>query len=789
MNAWTDIHFMPILSSGCQASCKYCFGPNKGNTIREKDIDRLIDFIKYTVNSTGQKKVNITFHGGEPLLAQFSIWEKIFTKFEKEFSEHKLIFSLQSNLWNLSPELCTLFKKYNVSIGTSLDGPKEINDVQRGKGYFDKTFEKINLASSYELKPGVISTFTSLNVKDPIKIFNFFLQNRLYFSIHPCVDSMNKMSNPLTLKPEDLGELLCGMMDLYVPNRHFIQVSTLDQMILSFIDLEGKACTFRDCLGMFLSICPDGNIYSCQRFVGHNEFALGNIHDKPTLKDLMSSPVARMIERRQKKVRIRCADCKFYLFCKGGCLYNAWMANSDIDPYCSAYKRLFSKISNDLLNEISQIDNVNELVSRPNRFLPNPLLRKGSLIDLTSKKAHPTKKVENALKIISIVELAKNNSSNKALSELKKMGIQTNNDYLKKLYESIFKEKIRHNNLYLHLSYKCQLSCSHCYISSDSNQKDFFPASKVKELVLSSINAGFRQVVFTGGEPLIYPEIEKLLEILTDLKNKKKGILFVLRSNFVNRLTNSDFQNIGNAFDKIKVSLDGDEHKHDLRRGKGSYIATTKNIAKYQLLRSRNKQWAELSLASVMHNYERQSEGARAIYNFALEHNISDLRFKPILPIGRAMNNGSEPVSEALSSFKDIEDILLDGYPPVSTCGMGNNLYIAPNGDAFPCYAFKKSHSCLGNINIKGLSKILNSKKFKDLSKHNVDTNPKCRECDYRYLCGGACRAWGHENTQYDLDSAPPECSGLYSRAEEIYHFALNYLIENNLINNASLAH
>ena len=113
---------------------------------------------------------------------------------------------------------------------------------------------------------------------------------------------------------------------------------------------------------------------------------------------------------------------------------------------------------------------------------------------------------------------------------------------------------------------------------------------------------------------------------------------------------------------------------------------------------------------------------------------------------------------------------------------MGKNMFIEPNGNVFPCYAFKKGHSYLGNVISDGLEKIVKSDEFVDLSAHTVDTNSKCSKCDYRYLCGGACRAWGGEQTQFDLDIPPPECNGLYQRAEEIYLTSLNYLRENYLI-------
>jgi uncharacterized protein len=46
------------------------------------------------------------------------------------------------------------------------------------------------------------------------------------------------------------------MLDYYVEHRRELAVSSLDQMCQGFGCGEGKVCTFRDCLGMFLAIDP-----------------------------------------------------------------------------------------------------------------------------------------------------------------------------------------------------------------------------------------------------------------------------------------------------------------------------------------------------------------------------------------------------------------------------------------------------------------------------------------------------------------------------------------------------
>jgi len=102
----------------------------------------IIDQIIAWLDGFRDDKVHFTFHGGEPLLAGYDFYKQALEKLSKLPNLEG--FSLQSNIWLLTEELIDLFLKYNVVVSTSIDGPKEINDYQRGEGYFDKTMEKLD---------------------------------------------------------------------------------------------------------------------------------------------------------------------------------------------------------------------------------------------------------------------------------------------------------------------------------------------------------------------------------------------------------------------------------------------------------------------------------------------------------------------------------------------------------------------------------------------------------------------------------------------------------------------
>ena len=130
-------HVMIIPTLNCPSNCKYCWGSeNKNEMMDIKIINQIVDWLK----DFRDDKIHFTFHGGEPLLAGYDYYEYALEKLSS--LDNFEGFSLQSNIWLLTEELIDLFKEYSVVISTSIDGPREINDFQRGKGYFDKTMSK-----------------------------------------------------------------------------------------------------------------------------------------------------------------------------------------------------------------------------------------------------------------------------------------------------------------------------------------------------------------------------------------------------------------------------------------------------------------------------------------------------------------------------------------------------------------------------------------------------------------------------------------------------------------------
>jgi uncharacterized protein len=350
----------------CPSNCKYCWGSDKESELMDiqviKEIDEWLDGFR-------DDYVHFTFHGGEPLLAGYDFYREALSILKNSKTHKEAGFSLQSNLWLLDEKLSKLFSEYGVAISTSVDGPKKINDYQRGKGYFDKTMKGYKIAIESGVHVSFISTFTSYSKDFRDEIYNFFLKNRYNFKLHAALPSLRgNNADKWVLTPKEHGNLLIGLLNSYLNDLDKIEIKDFDHICKSLFIRRGTLCTFADCMGDTLAVGCDGNIYPCYRFVGMNEYIMGNVYDHPSMEELMKSMAWDKLMKFKDHVDESCGDCSYVKFCRGGCPYNGMVSSKytgsisktddtnnlepnevnssiSVDPQCEAYRMIFKEVS------------------------------------------------------------------------------------------------------------------------------------------------------------------------------------------------------------------------------------------------------------------------------------------------------------------------------------------------------------------------------------------------------------------------------------------------------------
>src|SRR5712692_6440093 len=134
-------------------------------------------------------------------------------------------------------------------------------------------------------------------------------------------------------------------------------------------------------------------------------------------------------------------------------------------------------------------------------------------------------------------------------------------------------------NVFLHVTKACNLFCSYCYFSAHKPLPDEMTTEEFAAMWPALVAVRPQKVIFTGGEPLLRPDI---LELLRGLKeaDPQHQVLRCLNSN--GHLVTPEFAHsmVGLA-DEVRVSLDAFAERNDAMRGRGNFEAAVRALEYY----------------------------------------------------------------------------------------------------------------------------------------------------------------------------------------------------------------
>lgn len=339
-------HVMIIPTLGCPGRCKYCWSSDVNSPkMTQETVQEIVRWLE----PLADLRVTFTFHGGEPLLAGAEFYRATLPMIQGRLAHLNPEFAMQTNLWLMTDELAEILAEYHVPLGSSLDGPRELTNYQRGDEYFERTMAGYAVAVNHGLSVRFICTFTNSSVARKEEIVAFFRDQGWVMKLHPALPSL-KGDNPdeWTLSPREYGELLVYLLNTAL-TADAAEIMNINDLCRSVFTRSGSVCTYADCMGTTFAVGPDGSIYPCYRFVGMPEWVMGHVRDAPSVETLMASPAGVRMLAFKSHVDTACRDCAHITYCRGGCPYNALAGSSaketGVDPHCVAYRRIFDEIA------------------------------------------------------------------------------------------------------------------------------------------------------------------------------------------------------------------------------------------------------------------------------------------------------------------------------------------------------------------------------------------------------------------------------------------------------------
>lgn len=353
------------VTTECNLACSYCSeGEKTPKRLLKSDFFKLVDDIPVFSHSTGEKRFDFLFHGGEPML--YGLKElKVLTDYAREkLGSYEINFLMQTNGTLIDGDWIEFFRKEEISPGISLDGYPEIHDKYRRTKTGDPTAERI-LSNIKELKDagihvGTLMVLNSPSDADSEKLFRFLQTEDLNPKIHPVIPcGRAKARQDIPSVYDGYVALMEKLFELALQNNMKNRIQPLDELMDAILGLAPLSeCSFNGSCGTnFICLYPDGAVGFCGRSGEERELLYGNIRDM-SLLELYRSTNGERLRRRQVFLRENdCKGCRDWEYCHGGCAFEALNMFGTIEAkyaYCGGRKKLLHYLRTDGLKILKE---------------------------------------------------------------------------------------------------------------------------------------------------------------------------------------------------------------------------------------------------------------------------------------------------------------------------------------------------------------------------------------------------------------------------------------------------
>lgn len=291
----------------------------------------------------------------------------------------------------------------------------------------------------------------------------------------------------------------------------------------------------------------------------------------------------------------------------------------------------------------------------------------------------------------------------------------------------------------IELTKDCPLKCKHCYANAGSG--DSISYELLMKICKESIKLGIDNIRFTGGEPFLYKDLDKIVNYLCD-NNVRIDIYTsgVINTEYVYNI----IEKLNNVNGSLQVSIDGLKETHEKIRGiNGCFDKSIEFIKRAKELNAK----IAVAVSIINQNFEEIDQLIKLLKSIKVDKvrlglvsnqgrskdNFGLLSYKDNINIDLWRKKLSTKYSDSTFSIEISEESTIKKRENIDTsCGMGYELLkISPNGFIFPCILSEDSIWDLNKSTIKNylLSK---SNLFSSLKK---PTKIYCENCENESIC------------------------------------------------------
>jgi uncharacterized protein len=344
----------------CNLDCSYCYLPDRANT-RRMTLDTLDQVFRWVFASgLVREPFNLLWHAGEPLVVPIA-WYETAAELLRRHGEGQppVTQSVQTNATLITREWCDYFRRYEIDVGVSVDGPAFLHNRHRrtrqGHGTLDRVLHGIRLLNEADIPFKVITVLTAEALDYPDELFDFYREH----GIRSVAFNPEEVEGPHTASSLQ-GEDMPGRFRRFLAR--FFELALLAVPPLEVREFEISAGALLharragpvrrtqenrpfgvlnvDCEGHFSTYSPELLGLSSLQY---GEFALGHVASDRLEGVLQSARFRRLESDIARGVNLCRDSCRYFPFCGGGPPGNKYFENGTFASTETLFCRLHMK--------------------------------------------------------------------------------------------------------------------------------------------------------------------------------------------------------------------------------------------------------------------------------------------------------------------------------------------------------------------------------------------------------------------------------------------------------------
>ncbi len=330
-------HLELMVTHGCNMGCRYCYGaygeagwsdaPHLyGSQSKGMSLETALRGVDFLFRESGTNRdLSLIFFGGEPLLELNLIRRIVPYVRQREAETGKTVsLSLSTNGTLLSEKVVEFLVANRIGCQVSIDGGKEVQDRNRplrgGMASYDRMLPGVQRL--IEARPGRVRARATV-AHDEVQVVEIVehLLGLGFGSVHaePAVGGPEGMA----VSESDVRAIMCqneklaGNLVESVRADRRLDYANLVRFVRQTRVVRERLAYYCGAARTYLALSQDGAFYPCHRFVGMDDYRMGDLENGLDLR-LQDRILALTVD-----ARATCKDCWARYFCGGGCWKHA----------------------------------------------------------------------------------------------------------------------------------------------------------------------------------------------------------------------------------------------------------------------------------------------------------------------------------------------------------------------------------------------------------------------------------------------------------------------------------